>query len=133
MTAALAADLVLLFHLAFILFAGFGGLMVLRWPHLAWLHLPAMLWGANIELAGDLVCPLTPLENALRHAAGQAGYSGGFVEHYILPLVYPPGLTRTIQIWIGLFVIALNLAAYSALIVRRQRRREHRSSSPTRH
>lgn len=124
MSAALAADLVLVLHLGFILFVGLGGLLLLRWPGLAWLHLPAVLWGVVIELKGGMICPLTPLENMLRRAAGQAGYSGGFVEHYILPLVYPPGLTRSMQVWIGLFLLALNLAVYSVLIVR-QRRRHH--------
>jgi len=132
MTAALAADLVLLFHLGFILFVGFGGLLVLRWPRMAWLHLPAVLWGATAELTGDLVCPLTPLENALRQAAGQAGYKGGFMEHYLIPLIYPPGLTRTIQIWIGVFVITLNLAAYSTLGMQRRGRHKHRPNSETR-
>jgi hypothetical protein len=119
MSAAIAADLILLLHLAFILFVGLGGLLVLRWPRLAWLHLPAVAWGAAIELMGTVVCPLTPLENTLRRAGGQAGYGGSFMEYYILPLVYPPGLTRSIQIWIGIAVLAVNLVAYSLLLTRR--------------
>lgn len=134
MNPALVADLVVLAHLAFILFVGLGGLLVLRWPRLAWLHLPAVAWGAFIELHGGIVCPLTPIEIELRLAAGQAGYGGGFIGHYVLPLVYPPGLTPTIQVWIGVLVIALNLAVYAAVIVRGSgaaaRRRRHPKGRP---
>ena len=112
------ADLVVLIHLAFILFVIFGGLMVLQWPRMAWLHLPCAAWGALIEFAG-WICPLTPLEQKLRVAAGQDGYTGGFVEHYIVPIVYPADLTRSDQIWLGLVVIAINALAYSLLIWRR--------------
>lgn len=131
MNPALAADLFVMLHLAFILFIGLGGLLVLRWPRLAWLHLPAVIWGAFIELQGDTLCPLTPLEIGLRRAAREAGYEGGFIAHYILPVVYPPGLTPAIQFWIGALVIALNLVVYAAVIscgsgaVRRRRRHPH--------
>jgi hypothetical protein len=118
---ALAADLIVLLHLGFILFVGLGGLLVLRWPRLAWLHLPAVAWGALIELAGSIVCPLTPWENALRAAAGESGYAGGFVDHYIVPMVYPPGLTRSIQVVLGILVLAVNGLAYGALILRSHR------------
>ena len=91
------ADTVLLFHLAFIVFVGVGGLVVLRWAKVAWIHLPIAAWGVWIELSGN-ICPLTPLENALRRMAGEQGYSGGFIEHYILPIIYPPGLTRGVQL-----------------------------------
>lgn len=111
MTYRLLADAVLLLHLAFIVFVVAGGWFLPRWPRLAWLHLPAALWGAAIELCG-CVCPLTPLENRLRQMGGAAGYAGGFVEHYLLPLIYPAGLTREWQIALGLGVAALNLAAY---------------------
>src|SRR3990167_10903844 len=94
----LAADAVLLLHLLFIAFALFGGLLVLRWRWLAWLHLPAVGWAVTVE-ALQLLCPLTPLENDLRHAVGQAGYSTGFIEHYLLPIIYPAGLTPVIQLW----------------------------------
>lgn len=107
----LLADLVVLLHLAFILFVFLGGLLVLRRPRLAWLHLPAALWGALIEFRGWF-CPLTPLENRLRLAAGQEGYATGFVEHYILPVVYPPGLTREVQLVLGAVVVLVNAAAY---------------------
>jgi hypothetical protein len=111
------ADLVLVVHLAFILFVIAGGVAVARWPRLAWLHVPAALWGAVIELA-DWICPLTPLENWLRRKAGAGGYEEGFLEHYLLPIVYPAGLTREIQLALGCTVIALNLAVY-AWVIRR--------------
>lgn len=101
------ADLLLLVHGAFVLFVVFGGLLVLRWPGLAWLHLPAALWGVVIEFAG-FVCPLTPLEHAWRRAAGGEAYEGGFIEHYITAALYPAGLTRTVQIGLGLIVLAMN-------------------------
>lgn len=122
LAADLAADLVVLLHFAFILFVVLGGLLVLRWPKLAWLHLPAAAWGAAIELAGGL-CPLTPLENALRRAAGEAGYGGGFIEHYLLPIIYPAALTRDIQLVLGLAVLFLNLAVYAWIVLRRRRAR----------
>ncbi|XKD48605.1 hypothetical protein PA7077_02913 [Pseudomonas aeruginosa] len=98
-------------HLGFILFVLFGGLLPLRWPRLAWLHLPAVAWGCAVEFLG-LPCPLTPLENRLRRAAGDAGYSGGFVEHYLLPLIYPAGLTPAVQWILGAIVLLVNLIAY---------------------
>jgi len=119
---ALAADLVVLLHLGFVLFVGLGALLVLWRPWLAWLHLPAAAWGAMIELSGGVICPLTPLENALRRAAGAEGYRGGFIEHYIVPLIYPPGLTRPVQIGLGLLVLAVNLGLYGVLLVRLHRR-----------
>lgn len=117
----LAADAVLIVHLAFIVFVVLGGLAVLRWPRLALIHLPAVAWGVALELNGWL-CPLTPLENALRRAAGEAGYAGGFIEHYLLALIYPAGLTPTIQLWLGLGVLAVNLPIYAWLLWRRRRR-----------
>lgn len=108
----LLADAVLLLHLAFILFVVGGGLFLGRWPRLPWLHVPAVAWGVTIELCG-CICPLTPLENRLRLLGGEAGYPGGFVEHYLWPIVYPEGLTREWQIALGLGVAALNLFAYA--------------------
>ena len=93
MSLRLAADAVALLHLAFVLFVAFGGLLVWRWPRLAWLHLPAVGWGGWIEFAG-WTCPLTPLENALRRAVGKAGYAGGFIDHYLWPPPDPAGSTR---------------------------------------
>lgn len=115
----LLADLVFLVHFAFVLFVVLGGVAVWRAPRLAWLHLPAVAWGALIEFAG-WICPLTPWEQSLRRLAGEKGYSGGFVEHYLMPLLYPDGLTRDVQIVLGVLVLVINAAAY-ALIVRRHR------------
>lgn len=114
------ADLVLLAHLLFIAFAVLGGLLVLRWLWAAALHLPAVLWGAFVELTGG-VCPLTPLENSLRRAAGESGYSGGFIEHYLLPLVYPASLSRGVQLSLAAALVGLNLAVYLAVWLRRRR------------
>ena len=111
------ADLVLVLHLAFVLFVVLGGLLVLRSPRVAWLHLPATIWGVLIEYTG-WICPLTPLENSFRMRGGEAGYNGGFIEHYIQPALYPPGLTRTTQIVLGSLVLIVNLAAYAILMSR---------------
>lgn len=119
----LLADLVLLLHLAFVVFAVAGSVAVMRWPKLAWLHIPALLWAVWIEWSGG-ICPLTPLENLLRQAAGQAGYSGGFIEQYLLAVLYPAGLTRELQWWLGGIVLAINLAGYGWLLLRRWR--QHR-------
>ena len=108
------ADGVLILHVAFIGFVAVGALAVLRWRRLAYAHVPAFLWGALIEFAG-WVCPLTPLEVYLRARGGTAGYAGGFVEHYLLPLVYPGVLTRGIQIAIGIGVLLLNALIYAQL------------------
>lgn len=112
MTYRLLADAVLLLHLGFILFVVLGGLLLRRFPRLVWLHVPAVLWGAYAELSST-ICPLTPLENRLRELGGQAGYAGGFVEHYLWPLIYPAALTREMQIGLGLVVVLINLIAYA--------------------
>ena len=109
---AFLADLVLVVHFVFVLFVILGGLLVLRWPRVAYLHIPAAVWGAAIELAG-WICPLTPLENSLRLQAGGAAYSGGFIEHYILPVLYPSELTRDVQLILGFLVIAFNVTIYA--------------------
>lgn len=116
----LAADAVLALHLAFILFVLLGGLLALRWRPVIWCHLPAAAWGALTELTG-WICPLTPLETWLRRRAGMGGYEGGFVEHYLLPLIYPAHLTRELQIALGLMVILLNAAVYARVLSRRRR------------
>lgn len=122
MLSRVAADVVVVLHLAFIVFVVAGGLLVLRWPRVAWLHLPAAVWGALIELAGR-VCPLTPLEQRLRIAAGQDGYSGGFIENYLIPVIYPAGLNRTVQVVLGLVVVAINVGVYAVVTARTVRRR----------
>jgi len=111
MDARLLADALLALHGLFILFVVFGGLLALRWPKMVWVHLPAALWGAAIEFGG-WVCPLTPLENHFRRLAGEQGYAGGFVQHYMLPLIYPGVLTREIQIGFGLLVVGVNGIVY---------------------
>jgi len=116
------ADVVLIVHLAFVVFVVLGGLLALRWPRAAWLHVPAAAWGAFVEFTGR-VCPLTPLENALRTRGGEAGYSGGFIDHYVVALLYPDGLSRGMQIAIGALVIALNVAVYGLLLRRLKRSR----------
>ena len=105
------ATLVALLHGAFILFVIIGGAAVLRWPKLAWIHLPAAIWGMLIEFAG-WYCPLTSIENALLRRAGLAGYSDGFVAHYLFAVIYPSGLTRGMEIAIGLFVLVVNVTVY---------------------
>lgn len=120
MTARLLADVVLVAHLAFILFVVAGGLLAWRHPRIAWLHLPALAWATYVELA-SVTCPLTPLEVSLRRAAGGAGYSDGFIEHYLVPIVYPPGLTPRAQTLLGVALIALNMVLYGALAVRARR------------
>ncbi len=109
----LAADAVVALHLAFIVFAVAGGLLVLRDRRIAVLHLPAVAWVVWLELTGA-VCPLTPLENTLRAGAGERGYEGDFIAHYLLPIIYPPGLTADIQAWLGIGALALNAAIYAA-------------------
>ncbi|MER2554539.1 MAG: DUF2784 domain-containing protein [Thauera sp.] len=115
-----AADAVLVLHLGFILFALFGGLLALRWGRVALLHLPAVAWAALIEISGG-ICPLTPLENRLRVQAGQSGYPGGFIEHYLLALIYPAGLTRELQFALAGFVVLVNVAVYAWVWWRRAR------------
>jgi hypothetical protein len=107
----LLAFLILTIHLIFILFVLLGGLLALRWPLAPWLHIPCAIWGVLIELRG-WICPLTPLENTLRRAGGGDGYSEGFIEHYLIKLIYPPGLTPGIQIGLAITVLLVNLAIY---------------------
>jgi hypothetical protein len=114
------SDFVLLVHFAFIVFVLGGGLLLLRWPRLVWLHFPAVVWAVFIEVSG-WVCPLTPLENYFRELAGGNIYHTGFVERYLLPLVYPAGLTPAIQMLLAAVVIVLNIIIY-LLVVRRHRR-----------
>ncbi|MPQ83410.1 DUF2784 domain-containing protein [Pseudomonas sp. MAFF 730085] len=111
----LAADSLVLFHLSFILFVLFGGLLALKWRPVLWLHLPAVAWGIAVEML-HLPCPLTRWENLFRHLAGQDGYGGGFIEHYILALIYPAGLTPNIQLMLGTVVVVINIAVYARLI-----------------
>lgn len=117
----MAADALVVIHLVFILFVMLGGLLLLRWPSLIWLHVPAVAWGVIVECL-HLGCPLTPWENQLRRMAGQVGYEGGFIEHYLIPLIYPAGLTPAIQLWLGAIVVLVNAAVYAWLIGRWRRK-----------
>ena len=123
---ALLADLVLVLHATFILFVVFGGVLVFWRRGLAWLHIPAALWGILIEFQG-WVCPLTYLENDLRATAGNSGYAGGFIEHYLVPLVYPAGLTSAMQFLLGLAVLFINAIVYT-LVWRNLRTKSDRLS-----
>ncbi len=110
----LSADLIVIVHLAFVLFVLLGGLLLIKWPRLAWLHLPAVAWGAFVEFRG-WICPLTPLENWLRAQAGEAAYAGDFIVRYLSTILYPEALTRELQVAFGALVIVLNLAIYGWL------------------
>ena len=122
MSIRLLADALVGLHALFVAFVVAGGFLTWRWPRVAWAHVPAAVWGALIEFAG-WICPLTPLENHFRRAAGQAGYTGGFIEHYVIPIVYPAGLTRNTQVLLGIAVTVVNLVAYGRLMLRRNRGR----------
>ena len=115
-----AADALVILHLAFIVFVMLGGLLLLKWRWPILLHLPAVVWGILLELRGWL-CPLTPLEQHFRTLAGETGYSGGFVQHYLLPLIYPAGLTRDVQTILAMIVIATNLVIYTVVYVKYRR------------
>ncbi len=119
------ADLVLCLHLAFILFVVAGGLLAMRWRWAPLFHLPAAAWGVFIEVSGG-VCPLTPLENALRREAGASGYAGGFVEHYLVPLVYPESLSHSVQLVLAALVVVSNVLVYLAVLRRRRARSDGR-------
>jgi hypothetical protein len=117
------ADLLVLLHLAFAAFVVFGGFLAWKWRRVLFVHLPALAWGFWVETSGQ-VCPLTPLENHLRHLAGEAGYQGGFLDHYLVALLYPPGLTRTDQWVLAALLLAINVVAYGRLLrARRDLRR----------
>lgn len=113
------ADLVLVVHFGFVLLVIAGGFLVLRWPKLAWVHLPAACWGVLIEFAG-WICPLTPLEQRWRVRGGELGYEGGFIEHYVTAWLYPSGLTRMTQFFLGTLVLVVNAAIYAYLLRRRR-------------
>lgn len=117
-----AADVVVLVHVGFVVFVVLGGLLVARWPRLAWVHVPAAAWGVFIEFSG-WICPLTPLENYLRQRGASPAYEGEFIEHYILPLLYPATLTTRVQIWLGSLALVVNLAVYWRIVRARSRSR----------
>ena len=111
------ADLTVIAHLAFIIFVLFGGLLCFKWKWFYWVHVPAFIWGILIEIWG-WICPLTPLENYFYRMSGKAGYAGGFIEHYIIPIIYPAGLTRTLQFIFAALVILTNIAVYYFILAR---------------
>ncbi len=117
---AIAADAVMALHFLFIAFALLGSFLILRWQWVMWLHLPALAWGIWIELSGR-ICPLTPLENEFRELAGQTTYGEGFITHYLGPIIYPQGLTRTTQFVLAGVLVAINLIGYAVVIARRRR------------
>ena len=120
------ADIVVVSHFAFVLFVVLGGLLVLKWRRVVWVHVPAVLWAALVEFTG-WICPLTPLENVLREKGGARSYSAGFIEHYIMPVLYPSSLTRQVQIALGVSVLAINFVVYLWILRRaaaRRRRKE---------
>ncbi len=129
MPTGLLADLVLITHLGFIAFAMFGALCALRWARAPFVHLPALGWAAYIELSSG-VCPLTPLENSLRQTAGELSYPSSFIEHYLVPLIYPPALTTGAQVWLAAGLLLLNGLLYAFILARR--RTLHRSGRSTR-
>jgi len=123
MSSRLAADLILALHLGFILFVIFGGLLVLRFPHVMYLHIPAAVWGAFVEINGR-ICPLTTWENDLLRSAGESGYAESFIEHYLVPIIYPAGLTRGVQLVIAGVVILTNIVIYGWLLYRWRKSRD---------
>jgi hypothetical protein len=118
---AILADAIVVLHLLFILFVVSGGFLALKWPKLVYLHIPAVVWGVYIEFSGG-ICPLTPWENWLRLQSDQLGYQGGFIEHYIIPIIYPAGLTRDVQMVLGLAALLINVVAYSLLVMQWRKR-----------
>lgn len=121
----IAADLVLVLHLVFVVFVVLGALLAFRWPWIAWIHVPAAAWGALAEFYGA-VCPLTPLEQLLRQMSGEVSYTEGFIEHYLMPVLYPAGLTPSIQYVLGTFVVVVNAGLYGCLLLRRRRAKASR-------
>ena len=124
MTYKFLADLVLVFHFLFIVFALIGGVLALRWRWIPWLHLPCVAWGAAVELTGG-ICPLTPIENSLRVASGAAGYTGGFIEHYLQAAIYPAGLTPDSQLLLAGILLSVNGAVYFFVWQRARRNISH--------
>jgi hypothetical protein len=128
MIAGFTADMIVLVHLGFIVFVALGGFLVIKWHNIAFLHIPCALWGVLIAFGG-WICPLTPLEMHFRKLAGIAGYDGGFIDHYVMPIVYPAGLTRGMQIAFGVTILAVNLLVYARVLVNRTKQGNGRAAS----
>lgn len=120
----LLAELTVLLHFLFVIFVAVGGLLLLIWPKLIYLHLPAVMWGIYIQFSGGY-CPLTPLEKTFRQLAGMQTYEGGFINQYLMPIIYPRGLTYEMQILIGIGLILLNIVIYTILIYRQRRKSDN--------
>ena len=116
------ADLLVVFHLVFILYVIAGALLIFKWPKTLWLHLPSCFWGMTVEFTG-WICPLTPWEFQLRRLAGEEGYTGSFIEHYLIPIIYPSGLTREVQMVLGGTVLIVNLSLYTLILIKRRNRK----------
>jgi hypothetical protein len=128
----IGADAVVIFHFCFVAFVVTGGLIVLRWRRVMWAHLPAVAWGVFVEFS-HRICPLTPLENHLRELGGQSAYQGGFVDHYIMPVLYPEGLTERTQVILGSLILVINVICYAAIVYRwRASRRRALAPAPAR-
>ena len=121
------ADLLVLFHLVFILYVIAGALLIFKWPKTLWLHLPSCFWGMTVEFTG-WICPLTPWEIGLRRLAGEEGYTGSFIEHYLIPIIYPSGLTREVQMVLGGTVLIVNLSLYTLILIKRRNRKTPENS-----
>ena len=116
------ADLLVGFHLVFILYVIAGALLIIKWPKTLWLHLPSCFWGINVEFTG-WICPLTPWEIQLRRLAGEEGYTGSFIEQYLIPIIYPSGLNREIQMLMGSTVLIVNFSLYTLILIKRRKRK----------
>ena len=121
------ADLLVVFHLVFILYVIAGALLIFKWPKTLWFHLPSCFWGMTVEFTG-WICPLTPWEIRLRRLAGEEGYSGSFIEHYLIPIIYPSGLTRAVQMLLGGTVLIVNLSLYTLILIKRRNRKTPENS-----
>ena len=116
------ADLLVVFHLVFILYVIAGALLIFKWTKTLWLHLPSCFWGMTVEFSGR-VCPLTPWEIQLRRLAGEEGYTGSFIEQYLIPIIYPSGLNREIQMLLGSTVLIVNFSLYTLILIKRRKRK----------
>ena len=121
------ADLLVVFHLVFILYVIAGALLIFKWPKTLWLHLPSCFWGMTVEFIG-WICPLTTWEIQLRRLAGEEGYTRSFIEHYLIPIIYPSGLNREIQMLMGSIVLIVNLSLYTLILIKRRKRKTPENS-----
>ena len=121
------ADLLVVFHLVFILYVIAGALLIFTWPKTLWIHLPSCFWGMTVEFTG-WICPLTPWEIQLRRLAGEEGFSRSFIEQYLIPMIYPSGLNREIQMLMGSIVLIVNLSLYTLILIKRRKRKTPENS-----